>query len=568
MADFRMKLITLAGVATAFAGMAYGQINAAGATCTTSTNAVFVAAEGTTEQVADTTISCPASTNATGGILNLQVYLSPSVSITSVVLGTGGSAKSETLAGIGVLGGTLAPVTASPTPTVWGSVSGSSVSFNGITVPATAFTVTITNIKINASQIATSSGAPTAVTETIFIGGTNVTPAVLSAVNVAFATNALANISASGFGNNGSVNSVAICTGVQAFLGGNASATGNSFNVNFAEGFATAFKTGGLNTTNATLGSEFANNTYTGYGATANGVTNTANSGTRIMLAFNNIPANVTIFAPLTVPSGNGGVLTQTASATALFTPVTGSTANGAPGATGSNSGGDGRAAVLTVSNGSATAVYEETTNASGAVETYAVPIYLQASGSGVAAPSSAITVTVSFAPIGASNTPNYVSGSSTATKNATAFTACSSTMLFPFVTNQAGFETGIAIANMGNDLLKSATSSSVTGQSGTCTLTFFGNATASANPPAFTTASNVVPGTDWTGTLTSVTGGTPNTFSGYMIASCNFLYGHGFSYITYNIGQSSGMAMGYLALEVASPRAGATPGAPESLNN
>ena len=210
----------------------------------------------------------------------------------------------------------------------------------------------------------------------------------------------------------------------------------------------------------------------------------------------------------------------------------------------------------LTVTSGSATAIYEVTT-VSSAPATFTVPVFLTASAGAVPSATTAITATVSFAPIGAtSNVPNFVNGSSTATVNGSTFTSCSTTLLFPYVTNQAGFESGLAIANTGTDLLavkNGAPISSVTGQSGTCTLTFFGNATVSSNPAAFTTAAAVAPGTDWTGTLTSVVGGTPGNFGGYMIANCNFLYAHGFTYITYNIGQSSGMAMGYLALEVGS---------------
>ena len=204
MADFRKKLISLAGVATIFAGMAYGQV--AGITgCTASANPVFVASEGTTEQVADTTITCT-NPQAVSGTMNVQVFLSPSVTVTSATLGSGGGAKSETLAGLGVQGSAFAGAP------VNGTVSGSSVSFNGIAVPATPFTITVTNIKINASQIATSGGAPTAVQETIFLGGTGVTPTVLAATNVAFATNALTGVTTSQFSGN-SIPSIPICTG-------------------------------------------------------------------------------------------------------------------------------------------------------------------------------------------------------------------------------------------------------------------------------------------------------------------------------------------------------------------
>src|SRR6185312_911288 len=130
---------------------------------------------------ADLQITCPASGSA--ATMSVQVYLSPAVNVTSAKVGSGSGAVSEAIIGTGSLvGGALAG-------TINGTVSGSSVTFSNIPVAAaTPVSLVITNIKIDASQIATSTGAPTAVTETAFIGGTNVTPAVLTAANVAFAT--------------------------------------------------------------------------------------------------------------------------------------------------------------------------------------------------------------------------------------------------------------------------------------------------------------------------------------------------------------------------------------------
>lgn len=533
MADFRTKLFTLAGVAAMFAGMAHAQITAAN--CTQASSAIFVAAEGTTEQVADLTLTCGVSVAAAS--VNLAVYLSPAVTITSATLGSGSSAKSETLAGFGVNG---AAFTGTP---VNGVVSGSTVSFNNIAVTAgQAVTLTITNIKINASQIATSSGAPTAVTETVFVSGTNVTPAVLSAVNVAFSTNALTGVSTSNIGNTGGAPSVSICTGVTAF----ANAT---FQVNFGEGFAAAFKTQGSSASNTTLGSEFSNNTYTGYGVTAP-ASNTATSGTRVQVVLNNIPANVNVYVPLTI-SNSGATMTLVTSATGAYNAATASTANGAPGAAdNTHAPVTPTAAALTVSSGSATAIYEETTNIPGAIETYALPVYLQAGAAAVTAPSSAITATVSFAPIGASsNVPNFVSGSSTATKNGSAFTACTTTLLFPFVTNTLGFDTGLAISNTSSDLLGTKNGSPVSvaaAQPGTCTLTFFGS-----SAPAAVTTPTIAAGTSYTSAASTLAPG----FQGYTIASCNFLYAHGFAYVVYNLTQNNGAAMGYLADVLTSDR-------------
>jgi hypothetical protein len=580
-----MRLFVLAGMATAFTGMAFAQTPGT-ATCTATANAVFARAESNDDQVADTTLTCNSGANGitAGQTASMTVYLSPSVNITSANIGTSNTPVSEATAGLNATATTFTGGAAQK----FGSVSGNSVTFSNITFPAniaanTAFSMTITNIKIASSTVATSSGVPTGVSETIFLSGTAMVPAAVTTGSaVAYVTNGLSNIKA----NNATSNP--LCNSTTAYGINSSNAANNiiasgpigttavegtipyNFNVAFGEAFPNSFRTAGTVAINNTLGSWYVNHTETGYGVTSS-VSNQATSGTRIKVIFNNIPPNVTVYVPISIggfvpnatatasttpfpeTSANLGVITLTASETGAFSAVAGSTASGAPGG-GNNVAGTAIAAPLTVTSGSATAIYEVTT-VSTAPAVFTVPVFLAASSGAVTAPTSAITATVSYAPIGAtSNVPNFINGSSTATVNGSTFAACSTTLLFPFVTNQAGFESGLAISNTGTDLLgvkSGAPVSSVTGQSGTCVLTFFGNATASSNPPAFTTAAAVTPGTSWTGTLTSVTGGTPNTFGGYMIANCNFLFAHGFTYITYNIGQSSGMAMGYLALEL-----------------
>jgi hypothetical protein len=535
MADFRMKLFVLAGMATAFAGMASAQL-----VCSTATaNAVFDRAESNDDQVADTTITCSVPTTNTAvsatTTVNMTVYLSPSVNITSFNVGTSGSPKSEAIAGV-----TANFAVGGGAPFVTGSVSGNSVTFSSIPIGAltnngATFTLTITNIKIQSSTVAVGSGIPTGISETIFVSGTNTTPtAITTGSAVAYVTSGLSNIKASGATSN------ALCTAVT-------SAAAN-WTVAFSEAFPNAFKIAGTTAANQALGSWYTNHSETGVAVTGYTNSNQATSGTRIQLIFNNVPSNVTIYVPINIAGTNSGALSLTTSATAAFSQVPASTATGAPALS----------AAVTIASGSGTAVYEDTT-VSTAPSTFSVPVYLVSAAGAVTAPTTAITTTVSFAPIGAtSNVPNFINGASTTTVNGSTYSACSTTLLFPYVTNQAGFESGLAISNTGADLLATKNGSpvsSIAGQAGTCLLTFFGNATASSNPPAFTTAAAVAPGTTWTGTLTSVTGGTPGTFGGYMIASCNFLYAHGFTYITYNIGQSSGMAMGYVAFTVNTPR-------------
>lgn len=532
MAEFRIKLITVAGALAMFAGMAHAQ-NQLSCTAATATTSAFVRAESNDDQVGDVTLSCTGGANGSNAAtVNLQVYMSPSVNITSATLGTGSHAVNETEAG-------LSANFATNTALVNGTVAANSVTFSGIAVGALAAnattTITVTNIKIQASSIGASTGVPTAVNESVFVSGTNVNNNVLTANNVAFVTNGLTSVKAGGPGNNNTVSNNAICNQITA--------ANQNFTVSFAEAFATAFKTQGSNTTNTALNSWFTNNTETGFGVAGNSTTNTATAGTRVTIAFANVPANVNVYMPLTIVDSvnNVGNMQMVTSATAAKTLVTAASTSGnnAPAA---NYG------QVAISGGSGTAVYEYTVNDPATIEKYTANVDLQASAGAVAAPSGAITATVSFAPIGASsNVPNFVSGSSTTTVNGSNFTACSTTLLFPFVTNQLGFDTGLAISNTSNDLLASSgTKSQAANASGTCALTFFGN-----TAPSPVTTATIATGTTYAAAASTVAPG----FQGYMIANCNFLYGHGFAYVVYNLTQNNGAAMGYLADVLTSDR-------------
>lgn len=81
-------------------------------------------------------------------------------------------------------------------------------------------------------------------------------------------------------------------------------------------------------------------------------------------------------------------------------------------------------------------------------------------------------------------------------------------TLLYTFLTNQAGFDTGIIISNISKDLVSA-------GSPGGCSETFFG----AAAPGSPIKTPQIFPGTV-SATLLSVT--VPG-FQGYMIAVCNF---------------------------------------------
>jgi hypothetical protein len=80
--------------------------------------------------------------------------------------------------------------------------------------------------------------------------------------------------------------------------------------------------------------------------------------------------------------------------------------------------------------------------------------------------------------------------------------------LLFPFITNQAGFDTGITIANISLDPFGTKP------DEGSATLHFYGDR---APEPKHT--GTITPGTVWANALQNIAPG----FQGYLIAQCNF---------------------------------------------
>ena len=106
--------------------------------------------------------------------------------------------------------------------------------------------------------------------------------------------------------------------------------------------------------------------------------------------------------------------------------------------------------------------------------------------------------------------------------------------LLFSFITNQGGLDTGVVIANTSADPF------GTTEQSGICTLLFFG-----ANTPGAVTTPEILAGTVYTFLASSLA---PD-FQGYVIAECNFPLAHGFTFVS-DIGARN-LAMASLALVI-----------------
>lgn len=123
----------------------------------------------------------------------------------------------------------------------------------------------------------------------------------------------------------------------------------------------------------------------------------------------------------------------------------------------------------------------------------------------------------------------------------------CATTLLFPFVSNRAGFDTGIAIANTSMDWKGTPP------QRGPCMVHYIGN-TGEDGPMPPDDLSNVVEGgevllfTLSQGNPVRLINGAPN-FQGFIVAMCEFQYAHGFAFINDGGGGVPAWSQGYLAL-------------------
>ena len=133
-------------------------------------------------------------------------------------------------------------------------------------------------------------------------------------------------------------------------------------------------------------------------------------------------------------------------------------------------------------------------------------------------------SVTVSYHPVtdDVTRRPRYVAGPS---NDVITIEDCTTTLLFPFVTNQLGFNTGLAITNASEG-------------SGSCTIEYRGKDA----PDDLVTPGDLAGEEQWVGLLSTIA----PEFQGYITASCEFRDAHGYAFIT---GPGDNLAQGYLAV-------------------
>jgi len=475
------------------------------------------------------------------------------------------------------------------------------VTFFGVPIdpPGTNGTrvIRITNLRANANQLGVSSTLiPTQITANISVNPPNLLPLNNPQQTVAFVAKGLVSSvhSAYTFIQCVSANediatnpSNALDSGVQ---------DGQQFTVRFDEGFPSAWKERNIQVHLNNIGASISGLTYPGdaaqdvpganyfseSGFEVNGtspspitpppgygpfiyantafpstrglnVAGTANAGTRVLVNFSAVPTGAQIFVPTRV-----ALIITASGVTSGYAVLTSTDANGAGGFS-PVSGNSSNLAAVSVVGGSGLAVYEILETDPFDIERLNIPIaiaFISNAGNNLPQPGLQSTMTGSFAPLSSVGTADAVApiprfAPSQTPLNTFIIDKCSCNILFPFVTNQQGFDTGVAIANTTVDPF------GTTPQAGLVTLNYYSGGTP---PPAQTTTSTVPGGQELLFTLSG--GGNFGIaavpgFQGYIIATAQFQYCHAFAYISAQgaLPTAPGASEGYLGIVLDTPQ-------------
>lgn len=287
---------------------------------------------------------------------------------------------------------------------------------------------------------------------------------------------------------------------------------------------------------------------------TSDGALGLADHGTRLIARFTNVQNGLQIWVRNTVPINTlqGEALNtslRTGTVTLTTTDANGAGAFNYPG-NGANPGGAGGGInLVSIVGGTGQAVWEVVNADTTTIERVNIPVIIAyrpntaanlptlgtSSANGALAPLSTVaTAGGTSAPL-----PRFID--TAVNRTMLTINSCRTNILFPFVSNQAGFDTGLAIANTSKDPFGTSL------QTGACSVNFYGNIGNSKvclryPSPSITGGEHFVWSLSAGGAVTATAG-----FQGYVIAQCEFQYGHGFAFIS-DLGAQR-LAMGYLAL-------------------
>jgi hypothetical protein len=547
MADFRKWLLVLAVIV--FAASASAQTTAVG--CVANPGQTPILRDGgLAEIVGDVVLNCTPTGNGTdfsAVTANWQVFLNGPVTNGFTATSVPGLIVNENFAAAHVYQGVLAP----------GNTF--SVLFAGVTIPAgTVATIRITNIRIAVPAASGVAGLPTPVQEIVTTSPVGIVPITTPVQIVGYVQPSFEFSVTSCTGGSGGTTSFQQCISQPRTAGD------LHFGIKFKELFPTAFKPvlppGGEVTLPSLLAVN--NNSETGLFFTAADASYTrekATQGTRLIVKFTGIPDGVDIFV---TDREIAGASASSTTITALNVPD--ADVNGAGGTMSASDGAQAKCGgVLQVGNGIVPppadlvavnvnadrsimwAVWEVTASDPNLIESLVFGVEVS------------YTAQTSAGLPGLTTVPGAVNGtlaplSTDVTASATAkrprfnipgvagetpfaILPCVTNLLFPYVTNQLSYDTGMALVNTSLDNGTGSTTDpepfDTQTQHGTCTLYFFGNMDVAPQTTADIPA----------GKLEKFTLGNPPAeftadatkgFEGYIIARCNFQYAHGFAFI------------------------------------
>jgi hypothetical protein len=342
-------------------------------------------------------------------------------------------------------------------------------------------------------------------------------------------------------------------------------------------------------------------------GTSTNFTAGLADYGTRLKAVFYNIPAGITLYVSTTSVGTGTSVPAPPGGTSVLPWAVLVATNSGEATPDGTNFGGSGSGLPLTSSlvgsdgmnafalspdsTGKAVAVWEVVNSNPSAQDVMKFSVYVSYTATS-ATTTNPYGLPITDLPLGAPLNDVQLSlapepgGGTFTTANATqgqvptprfavlktqegrfvAINLCQTTLLYPFVTGAAGFDTGLAVANTSMDPFGTVT------QTGSCKLYGYGvtvgasgNTAVQSTVPGCDSLANPLPGTNCfavvpPGQVMSVMASSVLTnFQGYVIAVCNFQYAHGYAAIT-DLGLRN-LWSSYLALELSPLPSGATAG-------
>ncbi len=537
-----------------------------------------VRAEGLAEEVGQVVITCTGGAPTAIGLaiptVNVQVYLSANTTLSSRLLSSTASEAMLLVDEPGTLGDgkvqRLCPAPGNCTvtsangngtgnytgvagrPNVFQAIKSTenSVTWLGVPIdpPGTAGnrTIRLTNIRANASQaFVAGTLIPSNIVMYITISGTGALPLANNVLNVAYVQKGMTFSATTGTWNQCEPGTY-------------------SYNILFREQFGTAFRNNNPNNTPAPTAqmtpgaiynteSMWSNNSMVAEGGSTLGVgAGVASQGTRLIARFLNIPANITLTVGNSGTSPNGDIANI----------VSSYDSNGAGGSVSYVGATAGTTTVITTNNAvsSGMAVWEVITSNPGAISAITIPVsitYVSNPLPGLTTLASPASVTGNYGPTSTLGSqqlttipaPRFVNDPSSAATFV--INPCQTNLLFPYITNAPGFDTGLAISNTSKDPY------STPGQQGICTLFYYGAVSGGVLADSTDTSAIVPPGAQLIWTLSA--GGRVNTagsvasvlakndFTGYLIARCNFQYAHGYAFVS-DLGIRN-WAQGYVAL-------------------